>query len=159
MLNYKRNNKQCSRPSSEKHWAVGSAFGSALGTPAVGIHSAELAEVTRKTANREKNKSQAHTFSQEKKRAVIQDFFMRPLFALFIFLACLSILPGGGLPVDCWILLNIYLSINVVIFVNEKSLILQSWLKKSVPTLCKFMLYNTIFITAVYFLIRKSEFS
>ena len=40
---------------------------------------------------------------------------------------------------------------TVVIFVNEKSAILQSWLKKSLPNLCKFMVYNTNFKTAVCF--------
>ena len=34
------------------------------------------------------------------------------------------------------------LPIYLVIFVNEKSLILQSWLKKLVPTFGKFMEYN-----------------
>ena len=48
----------------------------------------------------------------------------------------------GGVPVHRWIPLNIYLPIYLVIFVKEKSVILQSWLKKSVPTLGKFMVDN-----------------
>ena len=39
---------------------------------------------------------------------------------------------------SCWLLDYIYL---LVIFANEKSAIWQSWLKKSVLNLCKFMVY------------------
>ena len=43
-------------------------------------------------------------------------------------------------------------------FVNEKSAILQSWLK-SVLNLCKFIVYNTNFKTPVYFSFESPDFS
>ena len=48
--------------------------------------------------------------------------------------------------------------IYLVIFANEKSAILQSSLKKSVLNLCKFMVYNTNFKTAVYFSFESPDF-
>ena len=131
--------------SAEQWGALSSRLGIRLGTRHSGSRHS-LGRIGRgHTENGKSGKKEitsAHFFTR-KKEGGYTGFFYAPSFRpFFFFLACLCILPGGGLPVDCWILLNIYLSINVVIFVNEKSVILQSWLKKSVPTLGKFMVDN-----------------